>query len=90
VEKIQKMLKDKGLETPSFSQRGKINDQAIARCMREIVGHGIVTDTMSLLMTSENEVRNLISKILSEDKMAQDKIIEFKKKKGWLFDPPIV
>lgn len=90
AEKIQKLLINKGLEAPSLYQRGKIDDEQIARCVREIIKHGIVLDTLGLIISSEDDVRNLISKILSEDQLQLNGIIGYKKRKGILFEPPTI
>jgi|GEM_PF-6779460 len=90
VERIQNMLKEKGLETPSFYQRGKIDDHQISRCVREIVKHGLLNEMTALSNVSDNNVRNLLSDIIKDDMAQMSGIIQYKKSKNWLFDPPSI
>ena len=103
IEKIQAFLHSEGLEVPSVPQRknldviGKdmepntfIQDDEIANSLREIYRLGLNLDMKSLTDATNEDVRGLIWKILSDDYKGFDSMLKLHQKKNWLIAPPTV
>lgn len=103
IEKIQHFLHKEGLEVPSVPQRknldivGKniepnsfIEDDEIARSIKEIYRLGLALDMQSLTFAESDEVCGLIWDILNADYKGYRTIIKIFKSKNWVVQPPSV
>lgn len=103
IEEIQRLLHSEGLEVPAVPQRknldviGKniepnsfIQDDEIANSSREIYRLGLNLDMKSLTDATNQDVRDLIWMILTDDYKAYDLMLKFHQKKNWLIAPPTI
>lgn len=103
IEKIQKLLHSEGLEVPSVPQRknldviGKniepnsfIQDDEIANTSREIYRLGLNLNVKSLSDATNQNVRDLIWTILTDDYKGFDAMLKLHQKKNWLIAPPTI
>jgi len=103
IEKIQEFLHSEGLEVPSVPQRKNldvignkiepnsyIQDDEIANSIREIYRLGLNLVMKSLTDATNEDVRGLIWKILTDDYKGFDAMLKLQQKKNWLITPPTV
>lgn len=104
IDKVQKLLKKKGYTFPAeinwenkFSEisefnipRTMLDDDEIAMSLRELIRMTLTIEAEALRNATDEDVRNLLGKILEDDEDAYNKVISMQQKKNWTDFPPIV
>jgi len=90
IKNLQDFLEKEGLTYPPIAPRKKIDDEQIARSLREILRLSLYLDFHSLMEITREDVKKIVWDIVVQDKKAFDAVIDLKRKKGWLLNPPNV
>lgn len=103
VLKIQKFFQKEGLTAPQVPQRKNlenilghiepnvfINDEQIARVLREMLRFGTDVGSRGLIEATRKDVRDLIWEIFTDDNNITNELLMLKERKNWVLKPPSV
>lgn len=90
IKNLQDFLEKEGLTYPPIAPRKKLDDEQIARSLREILRLSLYLDFHSLMEITREDAKKIVWDIVVQDKKAFDAVIDLKRKKGWLLNPPNV
>jgi hypothetical protein len=104
INKIQKLLKDKGYDFPSGQDWKRkldentpfaipntmIDDEGIAMSLREIIRLTLSIEMEGLRNASDEDVRTLLREVLEDDNRGYSAILALQRKKNWTDFPPAV
>lgn len=104
IDKIQKILKDKGYDfpsgqnweikldenTPFIIPKTMIDDEGIARSLREIIRLTLSLEAEGLRNATDEDIRTILEDILEDDNRGYSAILALQRKKNWKDFPPTV
>ena len=104
INKIQKLLKDKGYDFPSGSDWHRkldenapfvipntmIDDEGIAMSLREIIRLTLSIEAEGLRNTTDEDIRALLLDILEDDNRGYSAVLALQRKKDWKDFPPTI
>jgi hypothetical protein len=104
INKIQKLLGDKGYDFPSGDNwkikldektpfvipNTMIDDEGIARSLREIIRLTLSIEAEGLRTSTDVDVRALLKDILEDDNRGYSAILALQRKKNWADFPPTI
>jgi hypothetical protein len=104
IDKIQKLLRDKGYDfpsgqswesksdenTPFIIPNNMIDDEHIAMSLHEIIRLTLSLEAEGLRNTTDKDIRKLLIDILEDDNRGLSAILALQRKKQWKDFPPVV
>jgi Protein of unknown function (DUF3231) len=104
INKIQKLLNDKGYDFPSGQNWEKkldentpfvipntmIDDEGIAMSLREIIRLTLSLEAEGLRKTTDKDIRDLLADIMEDDNRGLGAVLALQRKKQWKDFPPTV
>lgn len=88
AKELQNFLHEHDLTYPPLPARNAIDDEQIARALKEIIRLALNHEVHAFMSTTRDSERDLFWSILSDDRKSFDAIINLSRKKGWLLNPP--